>query len=305
MSKTPTLATNLEELSAVMDKFSTEESWQRALAFEPRPSDIIISPYAKCGTTWLQHIVHGLRTGGNMDFEEITVVTPWLEVAHDMGWDVNAPQVAEPRVFKSHLSFDAVPKGGRYICSFRHPADAFVSLYRFFEGFFFEPGTISLESFFHWRYPREKLAEQGYWYHLASWWEQRHNEDVLLLCYEDTKADLPGTVRRLTHFLGIEPGTKLVDTVVHQSSRDFMLAHRHQFDERPLRRRLEERGVIPFNVEASKVTPGASGAARYTLSPELREELETIWQEHLTPKFGFEHYEELRQALRELQREKG
>jgi hypothetical protein len=44
--------------------FQTEEESYRR--FRPRPSDVIISPFAKCGTTWLQQIVHSLRTGGDM-----------------------------------------------------------------------------------------------------------------------------------------------------------------------------------------------------------------------------------------------
>jgi len=32
----------------------------------------------KCGTTWMQQIVHGLRTRGSMDFNEITRVVPFL-----------------------------------------------------------------------------------------------------------------------------------------------------------------------------------------------------------------------------------
>lgn len=74
----PARARSLEELTQLLSRLFTSDSRQRGLAFRPRSTDIIISPYAKCGTAWLQHIAHGLRFGGNMDFEEITVVTPWL-----------------------------------------------------------------------------------------------------------------------------------------------------------------------------------------------------------------------------------
>lgn len=293
-------ATNFEELETILNKLFSEESRQHGLAFQPRPSDIIISPYAKCGTTWLQQIAHGLRTRGSMDFDEITTVTPWIEVAHDMAWELDAPQIAEPRIYKSHLSWHHVPKGGRYICSFRHPADAFVSFYRFFEGFFFEPGTISLGAFFYWRWPREELAEKGYWYHLSSWWEQRHNEDVLLLCYEDMSADLPGTVQRIARFMGISLDDELLDTVLRQSSREFMLAHKHQFDEGPFRQRAKRLAVLPLDVDAHKVTSGAPSTSRYQLPAALRKELDEIWQEQIQPRFGLESYEELRQNLRRL-----
>src|SRR4051812_22006220 len=39
--------------------------------FRPRADDVIIAPFAKCGTTWLQQIFHCLRTGGDMDFDDI------------------------------------------------------------------------------------------------------------------------------------------------------------------------------------------------------------------------------------------
>lgn len=38
-----------------------------------------------------------------MAFDEITDVVPWLELAHDMGRNVNDPQAYSPKLFKSHL----------------------------------------------------------------------------------------------------------------------------------------------------------------------------------------------------------
>jgi hypothetical protein len=180
-----------------------------------------------------------------MEFDEINSVIPWIEIAFDVGWDLNALQVAEPRVFKSHVSWHDIPKGARYIISFRHYHDAIVSFYRFFEGWLFEPGTISLETLTHWRWPRDKADRQGYWYHLISWWEQRHNQDVLLLCYEDMKADLSDTVQKVARFMGIELDDSLLDIVIRQSSREFMLAHEHQFDERHINEIGGKRAGLP------------------------------------------------------------
>ena len=220
------LPTTPDELDALFAKMFKKESREYGLAFQPRPSDIVIAPFAKCGTTWLQQIAHGLRTRGSMDFEEISNVTPWIELAFDLGIDLDAVQVAEPRVFKSHLSWHDVPKNARYIVSFRAPSDAFISVYRFFEGFMFEPGTIDLDTFFRWRNPPEKMGERGYWHHLASWWEQRNNPDVLLLCYEDMVADLPNTVRRVAAFMDIPLDGELFACVERQASRKFMLEHK-------------------------------------------------------------------------------
>jgi hypothetical protein len=298
---TKSRATNVEELGIILGKYFSRESLEHGLAFQPKSSDIIISPYAKCGTTWLQQIAHGLRTRGSMDFEEINDVTPWIEIAADVGWDLDAAQVADPRVFKSHRSWHDIPKGGRYIVSFRHYQEALVSFYRFFEGYYFEAETISLEALTRWRWPEGNLEHEGYWYYLISWWEQRDNKDVLLLCYEDMKADLPGTVKLIAHFMGIELDEELLAIVVHQSSRDFMLAHKDQFDEKHMARIGGERAGLPPVEDSYKITPGASNDPRYQLSPALKKELDDMWREQMEPKYGFRNYGELRQAIKELQ----
>ena len=118
----------------------------RSASWRPRPSDVVISPFGKCGTTWLQQIFHTLRTRGDMDFDDISRVVPWIELTIAVDIDIEAPQRAEPRGFKSHLAWDAMPKGARYVVSFRDPRDALVSLFHFFEGWFLEPGAVSLNS---------------------------------------------------------------------------------------------------------------------------------------------------------------
>ncbi len=68
-------------------------------------------------TVGLPQIVHSLRTRGDMNFEEINLVIPCIEAAHDYGYtDLDAPQVAPPRMFKTHFWYRDTPKGaGKYI----------------------------------------------------------------------------------------------------------------------------------------------------------------------------------------------
>ncbi len=293
-----TRPTNLEQLQEVMTRTFPAESRERGLQFQPRPDDVIISPYAKCGTTWLQQIAHGLRTRGNLDFEEITEVTPWIEVAHTIGWDLDAEQVAQPRLYKSHLAYHDIPKGAKYIVSFREPKSAFVSFYRFFEGWLFEKGSIGLAELARWRWPREQMDSMGYWYHLNSWWEQRENANVLLLCYEDMKADLPATVEAVARFMGIELDDKLREIVLRQSSWEFMSANKHFFDDKYMRRAAEERGGIPALGRSHKVSSGVTNDERYRLPPNLDRELDEIWREQVEARWGFRDYAELRGAVR-------
>src|SRR3954454_13692140 len=139
-------ATTLDELRGKVARLVSPEGYDAGLHFVPRPSDVIVAPFAKCGTTWLQQIVHSLRTGGDLDFDDISRVVPWIETAHDLGLDLDAEQRAEPRVFKSHLAWTEVRKGARYLVSLRDPRDALGAVHRFFEGWFFEPGSIDVET---------------------------------------------------------------------------------------------------------------------------------------------------------------
>jgi hypothetical protein len=291
-------ATTLDELSKASEKFTSDEGWQVGLDFKPRPSDVIISPFAKSGTTWLQQIAHGLRTRGSMDFEEITVVTPWIEQAHDLGWDLEAEHAGNPRVFKSHLNWYTIPKGGRYIYSIRNPLKVAVSYYRFLEGWWFETGSISLEDFILERIIKN-YETKGYWHHISSWWEQRENPDILFLCYENMIDDLVGTVKTVAQFMDITLDAELLDIVVRQSSKEFMLANSTHFDEHPMQEYCEKISVTPASPTATKVMPKSSNPERYILSSELIQEFDVIWDKMITQRFGFKDYSELQIAIGE------
>ncbi|MEM6483319.1 MAG: sulfotransferase domain-containing protein, partial [Pseudomonadota bacterium] len=219
---------DIEGMKAVSDLFVSDEGWARGLAFQPRETDVIVTPFAKCGTTWMQQIVHGLRSNGDMSFDEISGVVPWIELAHDMDIDLDAPQLGQIRAYKSHLSWENVPKGGRYIVVLRDPLDAMVSMYRFFEDWFFEAGHVSLEAFA--EYYLERSEGRDYWTHTASWWAVRARDDVLVLAYEHMKRDLPTAVGQVASFIGVRDPA-IIKKATHQAGFAFMKAHGGQFDD--------------------------------------------------------------------------
>jgi len=289
-------ATTWEEFRDLRERMHSPESEAHWGAFAPRPTDVIISPYAKSGTTWLQQIVHGLRTRGDMDFDDISRVIPWIETALDLGLDLDADQRGEPRAFKSHLSAHRVPPGARYIVSLRDPKDAFVSFYRFMEGWWFEAGTIDMETVAHRVYfLRERATD--YWTHLLSWWPRRDDPDVLLLSFEGMRADLEGVVIRVAQFIGVPLDQALLDLVVGQSSFEFMRAHGDRFDDALIRRLTEERAGLPPGGDSSKVREGAVGSHRAELSAALSAEMDAIWSDVIEPELGFATYAELAAAL--------
>ena len=80
-----------------VSKCESEKGRLKGLNFKPRESDVFIVTSPKCGTTWMQQIVHQLRSGGDMEFNDIYDVIPYIEVAHDYHLDLEAEQRAKPR----------------------------------------------------------------------------------------------------------------------------------------------------------------------------------------------------------------
>jgi hypothetical protein len=283
---------SLDEMETRMAPMVTPAGIGRGLSFAPRPTDVIISPFGKCGTTWLQQIVHSLRTRGDLDFDDISRVVPWIETSSDLGLDLDAPQRAEPRAFKSHLPWTAVPKGGRYIVSLRDPRDALVSMYRFLEGWFFEPGTIGIEEFARRRFMNRDRG-MDYWTHLVSWWEQGHNPAVLLLTYEGMKADLPAVVRRVARFVGIDLDPALEAIVLEQASLRSMTEHKDKYDDLLMRERSEAVVGLPPGSDSAKIRVGAVGSFVKELPAAVIAELDEMWRAVVTPRLGAASYAEL------------
>ena len=271
-------------------------AYERA-PLRPLPSDVIISPYGKCGTTMLQQGFHTLRTRGDMDFDDISRVVPWIEMGPLIGIDLNAPQRAEPRGFKSHLSYTKVPKGARYVVSFRDPKDAFVSMFRFMEGWFIEPGAITIEDFFETWIQGGGPEGTGYWDHLLSWWEMRGEPNVMLTSYRQMVRDPAGHLRRLAEFAGIHLEDDLLDLAVERTCRAYMLAHKDRFDDAMMREMSETVGGLPAGSDSAKVRDGASGSHKAELPPALADRIDAIWDERITPVLGFSTFEELEAAL--------
>ncbi len=292
-------ATNLEAFRAIMAPLITPEGIAHGMGMTLLPTDTVISPFGKSGTTWLQQMCHTLRTRGDMDFDDISAVAPWIEVSTDLGIDLNSIQKAEPRLFKSHLDADKVPAGGRYINACRDPRDALYSMYKFMEGWFLEPGAVSLNEFARGTFIAAATDDTrgNYWSHLKSWWLRRNDPDVLFMAFEHMKGDLPGTISRVAAFMHIELDDELFAITQEHASLAFMKEHGDHFDDRLMRdRSIAVAGLSP-DIDSSKVRSGQIGESRQQLSAEITEELDEIWTEKITGELGFTDYASMIAAL--------
>jgi hypothetical protein len=287
-------ATSFESFRAVIAPLFTEQGIKAGLELQLRPTDIVITPFGKSGTTWLQQIAHTLRTRGDMDFDDISRVCPWIETSADLGLDLDAEQKAHPRVFKSHLDAHRVPAGGRYIVSCRNPCDAAYSMYKFMEGWLLEPGTVTADDFVRGSYVAAGNAPGSsggdYWTHLTSWWARRNDPDVLFMAYEHMQQDLDGTVRRVAEFMDIELDDELFAITCEHGSLPFMQRHKDRFDDLIVRERSVRVCGLPAESDSAKVRSGQSGESEQHLGPDVRAALDAIWQERVTAELGFENY---------------
>ena len=295
--ETPRRARSVAEYRELQQRLGEVADIAAAIeSYRPRSTDVVIAPFAKCGTTWLQQIFHSLRTGGDMAFDDISRVVPWIETARFVGLDLEAPQRAEPRGFKSHLSYALVPKPARYIVAVRDPKDALVSTFRFMEGWFIEPGAVTMAEFAGLWLSAEN-RDGDYWSHLLSWWDQRDRGDVLLLSYESMTKDAEQSIRRVADFCGLALDEDLLTATLACSSFAFMLEHKDKFDDLLMREATQRWGILPPGGESSKVRTGGVGGHRHELPAAVAAAMDAKWEERIVPRLGFLDYAALEAAI--------
>jgi hypothetical protein len=266
---------------------------------------VFVVTYPKCGTTWMQQIVHGLRTRGSMDFEEISQVVPWTIVAHDCGIDIDAEQVANPRCFKSHETYEKVPKGGKYIYVTRNPRDVLVSFYHFLLSWVQVPTSdVTMEEFCDRLFAGRGSNSGRVWDHMLGWWQNKGGDhpssDVLWVTYEDLKDDLETWIRRVAAFIGVELDDELLEIVKRQSSFEFMKEHGSKFDEHWVFNHLKGRMGIDSDVTQWVGKVRAGGNSKEELPPAIEERLQEMWSTIFQRQTGIASYEELRAKIRAM-----
>lgn len=198
----------------------------RYLEFVPRADDVFIATYPRSGTTWMQMILYQLTTDGDMDIPHINQHSPWFE--HSRRWGRGFEMLPPPRVFKTHLLYDELPKGPcKYIYVARNGRDVAVSYYHLYRSHLGFRGTF--DEFFD-RFMAGKVDFGSWFDHVSNWWAQRDNPKVLLLRYEDLLRDLGAGVRRIIGFCELDLEPERIPAILERCSFTFMKKHEDQFD---------------------------------------------------------------------------
>lgn len=272
----PTKTRTASRTDGLLDRYMDPTAWHR---FPSRPDDIIVATYAKSGTTWTQQIVTQLVHDGDPSVSAAGL-SPWLDLRIPAEAETFAGLAAQPhrRVIKTHLPADLMTfrPGNRVIYIARDGRDVAWSLHNHYANLLpavfdmlnatpadpsapAERGAADPVAFF-----RDWLARDGYpvwsfWDSVRSWWAVRDRPDVLLLHYNDLKADLPFQILRIADFLGIEVRPESFPQIVEHCSFDWMKAHAGQVA--PLGGAIWEGGGETF------IHRGTNGRWRDLLAP--------------------------------------
>lgn len=253
-----------------------------------------------------------------MGFEEISAVVPWIELAYDQGQDLAADQTPHdprlPRFFKTHCWYDHCPPFPKTIVVLRDPHDVVLSFYRFFEGWFFAPGSITLDAFAEefWLgrgVPDDsKMQNASYFVHLVSWYqraviEANNDRKILLVCFEDLKADLPKATQKIARFISNEfynfDREDIIRHAVEHSTFAFMKEHESHFDEHLSKASRNEACGLPKDAGMlkTKINTGRADGKRAAVSHHIKRRIDEVWTKVVLPVTGCATYDELRESI--------
>ncbi|RZV33841.1 MAG: sulfotransferase [Sphingomonadaceae bacterium] len=263
------------------------------------PRDVFIASWAKSGTTMMQQMFHQLRMvassgRGDMDFDDISRMTPWEDTAMMLDLDMTAPQRALPRGFKSHREYERLPAGQRYVVTLRDPKECYVSFHRFFDGWHIERGAVPMEDFW------DLFMSGGpggcdYATHLLSWWARRDEPDTLLATYRWAAKNRREMIARMAAFLGLQIKGEGVATVEIMTDRAFMRDYMDRFDDAMVCAVMEEKLGIPASSDSSKVQ--SAGSDSRELPPAMAERIDDLWADRVQPATGHADFTSLAAEL--------
>lgn len=261
--------------------------------FAFRDDDIVIGTYAKSGTTWVQQIVAQLLFDGD-DSLEVAEMSPWVDLRVPPK-AVKLPLVdaqTHRRFLKTHLPVDALvySSKAKYLYIGRDGRDVAWSMYNHHanaNAFWYEalndtPGRVGppigkppadIRTYFLDWLERDGHPFWPFWENIRSWWEIRDLPNLLLLHFEELKADLPGQIRRIAAFLDVAIDEARFPTIVEHCSFEWMKANAGKAV--PLGGAFWDGGAQTF------INKGQNGRWRELLTPEDCERYEAVAQAEL------------------------
>jgi aryl sulfotransferase len=213
--------------------------------FKFRDDDIIISTYAKSGTTWMQQIISQMLFNGDTEIDT-QAMSPWIDFRLPPK-EVKLPQVeaqTHRRFIKTHLPVEALvfsPKA-KYIYIGRDGRDVLWSLYNhhamgneaMYDALNNSPGRVGpplepppddIREYWHTWLAKDGFPYWSFWENVRSWWAIRNLPNMMMVHFEVLKRRMPEEMRRIAKFLDIPIDESKWDVIVEHCTFDWMKEH--------------------------------------------------------------------------------
>lgn len=258
-----------------------------------RDDDIIIGTWAKSGTTWMQQIIGQLVLGPDPDLRAMEL-SPWLDIRVMPRTEILAQMEAQThrRFVKTHLPLDALTFSPRakYIYVGRDARDVVWSLFNHHHQFNDEayrmfnetPGLVGpplprpiddVREYWHQWLDRDGYPFWSFFENVSTWWAARNLPNVMLVHFNDLKADMEGAMGEIAAFLEIETNPDTWPEIVEYCSFDWMKANAERIT--PMASMLFKDGSQGF------INKGTNSRWRDVLSTAECAEFEAIAKEKL------------------------
>ena len=217
---------------------------------------------------------------GQGKYEHVHDVIPWPDGVFPMQAQLDDERLARAaptnlRVIKTHLDWQHIPYSpeARYILVLRDPKDAFVSSYFFARAVALGPMMPSIKTWLQ-TYLTTDAFFMGSWAeNTHSFWQVRERENVLLVTFEQMKADQRAIIQQVTDFIGVELTPEEFNLVDKKSHFRYMKAQSHKFDPPKF---------LPWAAdERQLIRSGKSGASSELLTLEQQRQIDDFCRAEL------------------------
>ncbi|KAK6921144.1 Sulfotransferase domain [Dillenia turbinata] len=184
--------------------------------FQARDSDLLVTSFPKCGTTWLKSLVFMIsnRSIYSISDNPLTKLSPH-DVVPNLEFNVylfkpypDLEILPNPRIFSTHAPYPLLPSSvinseSKIVYMCRNLLDQFVSFWHFKDRLKQQGACTSISEAFEMFYS----GVDGFgpsWEHVLSYWKAslENPNKVLFLKYEDMKENPTFYVKKLGDFLG-------------------------------------------------------------------------------------------------------
>jgi hypothetical protein len=234
--------------------------------YDRHTEDVFLAAYPESGHDYLQVLVHHLLRPDQDAYAHIDEVVPWFEVGAVAHPEL-LRQLPRPRIFKTRLRHGALPRSGRIVYAVRHPEAACTAYFRRVCEQYPAFKRLGADAFAR-RFARGKVPWGSWFRHFRSFWRHRHDDNLLILQYDDLEKDLPSCLERVREFLGAEITAAKRADILARCTPEYQRQHSHRYD---LRLTV---APDPGRTKAEFIRRGKVGGHAEVLDPEQSQKIQ-------------------------------